>query len=108
MCHRENFRPELCANDNDATEYQVNALIEDEADECDASVIAAQSTKPRVYLPIIKVRVNVGSKSVIVHPLLDTGSTTTLCKQSLVEELGVKGTDITYHLTTMKGKCEGT
>ena len=47
-----------------------------------------------------------GSKSVIVHALLYTGSTTTRCKQSLIEELGVMGTDITYHLTMMKGKCE--
>ena len=108
LCHRENFQPERRANDNDVTEDQVNALMEDEADECDTSVNAAQSTKPRVCLPIIPVRVTVGSKSVIVHALLDTGSTTTLCKQSLIEELGVTGTDITYHLTTMKGKCEET
>ena len=108
LCHRENFQSERRANDNDATEDQVNALMKDEADECDVSVNAAQSTKPRVCLPIVPVRFTVGSKIVIVHALLDTGSTTTLCKQSLIEELGVTGTDITYHLTTMKGKCEET
>ena len=47
-CHRENFQLERRANDNDAAEDQVNVLIEEEADEFDANVNAARSTKPRI------------------------------------------------------------
>ena len=105
LCHRESFQPAQ-RDDEGQGKASVNAVIE--GSDSEASVNTAQSAKPRVCLPIIPVRVTVGSKSLMTHALLDTGSTTTLCKESLIQKLGVTGTDITYHLTTVKGKCEET
>ena len=42
----------------------------------------------------------------MAYALLDTASSKTLCKESLVKELGITAPEITYHITTATNKRE--
>ena len=57
-----------------------------------------------VLVPLVKITVN---DSIETCALLDTGSTTSFCTQSLVDELCIDGTDVNYTLSTLSNFQQG-
>ena len=69
---------------------------------------AIGSDRPRVNLRIVPVRVSgvEGGRKVETYAFLDDRLNTTLCLNSLVEELGLSGPPINYMLTTVNAESE--
>ena len=56
-----------------------------------------------VYLCVVPVRVNYGTKQVVTYAFLDQGSTHTFCNQKLVKALGISGVPNELTLNTLTG-----
>ena len=56
-----------------------------------------------VYLCVVHVRVNYGTKQVLTYAFLDQGSTHTFCNQKLVKALGFAGVPNQLTLNTLTG-----
>jgi len=57
-----------------------------------------------VFLNVVPVKVLYNDREVATYAFLDQGSTTTLCDQSLLDELGIKGENVSFALTTVNKK----
>ena len=62
---------------------------------------AVANSSGRVFLNIVPVIVSSNGKEIAVYAFLDQGSTTTLCTQDLLAQLGVEGEDANYSITTV-------
>ena len=56
-----------------------------------------------VYLCVVPVRVNFGTKQVLTYAFLDQGSTHSFCNQKLVKTLGIFGVPNELTLNTLTG-----
>ena len=74
-------------------------------DEAKGVNLAAECNGPKVSLAAVpvKVRAKGGDRFVHTYAFLDTGSNTTFCTDSLLNQLGAKCSDAKLSLTTMNG-----
>jgi len=56
-----------------------------------------------VYLCVVPVRVNYGSKQLLTYAFLNPNSTHSFCNQTLVNALGISGTEEELILNTLTG-----
>ena len=58
-----------------------------------------------VFLNVVLVKILAKDREVYTYAFLDQGSTTTLCEQSLFDQLGIKGESVFINLTTVNHKA---
>ena len=70
------------------------------------STMQSGGDSSKVFLNIVPVRVTAGNNSVDTLAFLDQGSTTTLCKDCLLDKLEVRGEKASYAITTINQTTE--
>ena len=75
-----------------------------------SSISIARSSHEYKALPIVPVKVKGRGSSEIIttYALLDTGSTSTWCSESLAKKLGVVGPRVQVTLSTIEKDCNAT
>ena len=61
----------------------------------------ASSDVDCVFLNVVRVKIFANGREVYTYAFLDQGSTTTLCEQSLFDQLGIEGENVSINLTTV-------
>jgi len=68
------------------------------------SNVQPSESSERICLRIVPVKVKGPTKSVITYALLDNGSDVSLCEKDLAAQIGVRGEEKSYYLTTQEKK----
>ena len=68
------------------------------------SVNFATSDSNRVFLNVVQIKVFQANREITTYAFLGQGSTTTLCDQALLGQLGIEGEEVPFAFTTVNRK----
>ena len=105
LLHRDFNSLASVRNQNESNAPSTSKSLPETSRAVNFSTRPSSSDVDCVFLNVVPVNIFAKGREVYTYAFLDQGSTTTLCEQSLFDQLGIEGENVSINLTTVNHRA---